>query len=459
MRSAQTANRLIGRFLVDDNTITVTVGTRAPVHTVSEKFLSVTMDTFEIHVHLRDFHPSSQKFRNLAKGLSPAYWRIGGTYADRLFFRNAPLGGVAMSEEEFDSINKFCRDVGWEMIFDLNLLNRKNGVWDSTDAESLLRYAANKGYKLNFELGNEPELYFRVNKKVDPVQLGRDYVKLRHLMNSIPPYDQRLLVGPALIASFHPDFVQKFMSTGSSSIDALTVHHYYTGGPNATEEEFLSAHRMDSLLYTLNPAADAMAKYSKRSNLVWLAETSSRSGGGAPGLSESFIAGFLWLDKLGLSATKGVDMVARQTLLGGHYGLLTIQGEPLPDYWLSLLFKRLVGRRVLHVTSSDNNRRIRIYAHCSANDLTFFYQNMQNGEVRLAIPQFSQRSYQLYTLTAGGNGALTSKTVKLNGHELHMNGDHLPDLRPTVSTTWPVKVPSYSFGFLVFKHPNVAACH
>lgn len=55
----------------------------------------------------------------------------------------------------------------------------------------------------------EPELYFRVNKEVDPVQLGRDYAKLRHLMNSIPPFDQRLLVGPALIASFHHDFVQK----------------------------------------------------------------------------------------------------------------------------------------------------------------------------------------------------------------------------------------------------------
>jgi hypothetical protein len=59
-------------------------------------------------------------------------------------------------------------------------------------------------------------------------------------------------------------------------------------------------------------------------------ETGSAYGGGAPGLSDSYVAGFLWLDKLGLTARLGVDVVVRQSLFGGTYGLLDPALEPLP---------------------------------------------------------------------------------------------------------------------------------
>lgn len=85
---------------------------------------------------------------------------------------------LTFSEAELDSLSKFCRDVGWEMIFDLNLLNRKNGEWNSTNAESLLRYAAIKGYKFNVELGNGKEGYehfanrHHLNKSLNHIDMG-----------------------------------------------------------------------------------------------------------------------------------------------------------------------------------------------------------------------------------------------------------------------------------------------
>jgi hypothetical protein len=39
---------------------------------------------------------------------------------------------------------------------------------------------------------------------------------------------------------------------------------------------------------------------------------------------------------------------------------------PFKDYWLTLLFKRLVGPRVLKVAVIPRDTHVRIYAHCDA---------------------------------------------------------------------------------------------
>jgi heparanase 1 len=59
-------------------------------------------------------------------------------------------------------------------------------------------------------------------------------------------------------------------------------------------------------------------------------ETGSAYGGGAPRLSDRYVAGFLWLDKLGMAARLGVDIVVRQSLSGANYGLLDPEMEPMP---------------------------------------------------------------------------------------------------------------------------------
>ena len=83
---------------------------------------------------------------------------------------------------------------------------------------------------------------------------------------------------------------------------------------------------MDSLLDPINLAKNLSFKS------LWLGETSSFAGGGAQNISDTFIAGFLWIDKLGLSALNGLDVVARQELHGcwththrSYYALLDLE--------------------------------------------------------------------------------------------------------------------------------------
>lgn len=68
-----------------------------------------------------------------------------------------------------------------------------------------------------------------------------------------------------------------------------------------------------------------------------LAETASAYGGGAPGLSNTFVASFLWLDKLGLTARHGLHGVVRQSVVRGYYALLSDQYLPTPVSHQSLI--------------------------------------------------------------------------------------------------------------------------
>lgn len=47
-------------------------------------------------------------------------------------------------------------------------------------------------------------------------------------------------------------------------------------------------------------------------------------------MSDRFIATFLWLDKLGLGASLGMDVIIRQTIFDGNYGLIDKDYTPNP---------------------------------------------------------------------------------------------------------------------------------
>lgn len=89
------------------------------------------------------------------------------------------------------------------------------------------------------------------------------------------------------------------------------------------------------------------------------------------------------MDKLGLCALNGIDAVFRHTLYMGNYAMTDDDTTPNPvniqtrfhhqsqlfqDYWLSLLYRTLIGDQVLAVESNVPEERaqsnyVRFYAH------------------------------------------------------------------------------------------------
>lgn len=82
---------------------------------------------------------------------------------------------------------------------------------------------------------------------------------------------------------------------------------------------------------------------------LWLGESADASFQGTENVSDRFVGTFLWMDKLGLSASMGIRVVMRQSIFGEFYGMLNATFDPNPDYWVSVLHKKLVGTKVLDV--------------------------------------------------------------------------------------------------------------
>ena len=70
------------------------------------------------------------------------------------------------------------------------------------------------------------------------------------------------------------------------------ITSYYTSGRSATLPQFFSVHLLDSFINQTRKVRNTLDKFHPDIEL-WLGETSTASGGGAPGLSNSYVAGFM----------------------------------------------------------------------------------------------------------------------------------------------------------------------
>eukprot|EP00479_Gromia_sphaerica_P001995 TRINITY_DN12354_c0_g1_i1.p1 TRINITY_DN12354_c0_g1~~TRINITY_DN12354_c0_g1_i1.p1 ORF type:complete len:155 (-),score=19.88 TRINITY_DN12354_c0_g1_i1:22-486(-) len=110
-------------------------------------------------------------------------------------------------------------------------------------------------------------------------------------------------------------------------------------------------------------------------------------------ISDTFVSGFDWLNTLGSAAQNGHQSFCRQSLLGGNSALLdTATFEPNPDYYSSLLFKRLMGKEVFSTEIDKSTPQLRVYAHCERRDsketngITLMIINFGDDSAEIDIP-------------------------------------------------------------------------
>uniref|UniRef100_K1Q170 Heparanase n=1 Tax=Magallana gigas TaxID=29159 RepID=K1Q170_MAGGI len=438
------------------------------------------MNSTYVKENWKYFNLKSVKTQTLAAGLSPSYLRVGGTDADFVIFTGREVStdenirkfdpiNFTMSETSWDSIHRFTQKVGWTLIFDLNSLYRTDGVWNSSNAEALIKYSIKKNYSMaGWELGNEPGEYLRkFGVHLTVQQLVKDYQKLSSILSQAPPNIRgRILIGPStipLVQSQVVQFFNEFLRLGGNAVvSSPNFHQKFThgkqlwigetstawnGGAKGLSDGYVAAFMwldklglaaknnvgavirqtfyganyglidhvtMEPNPVEINKGNDATRKFTHGKQL-WIGETSTAWNGGAKGLSDGYVAAFMWLDKLGLAAKNNVGAVIRQTFYGANYGLIDhVTMEPNPDYWLTYIYKKLVGDYVFQTDSSDRRRRVRFYAHCAAEgfppgSLAVYGMNLYSSNVTLKLTGVLDTSQMKVYLMSAPNQNLQSK--------------------------------------------------
>jgi len=256
------------------------------------------------------------------------------------------------------------------------------------------------------ELGNEPRAFgsgppgVAKGKATDlkPEQLAADVAgPLRNILRDLG--GNIALWGPDVDSPNDPDgFFRSFLAGLHVNktelpplLQAATYHQYYNQeSTGLTTQSFTDVKVLDSILKPLQNMVSIVKEISPGSNVI-MGETSSLAGEGAGTASDTFVAIFMFLDKLAIAAITGHNAVFHQTILdptmnlaGGHEVTYEVIKEgvpnissasyimkhgsysPTPNFWTSVLWKALMGTNVLRVAhSTDGGRTARVYAHCT----------------------------------------------------------------------------------------------
>ncbi|CAA0821074.1 Heparanase-like protein 3 [Striga hermonthica] len=436
---------------------------------------------------------------NAIKAFSPLRMRLGGTLQDRLIYqtRNIPcvpfIGNTSqlfnftegcMPLSRWDELNTFISRAGAIPIFGLNALNGKiiwrgknaMGPWDSTNAESLIRYTAEKGYSVHgWELGNELGGWPILGVAIDVNPYASDTDTLRDLIKEIyrGSRDKPLVIAPGAI--FEPNWFDSYIPKTNGTLDVIT-HHTYPLGPGSESDTKL----MDKILNAtaLDKGAEVfrrlyeILKKSETSTVAWIGESGGVYNSGRDGITNTFLFSFWYLDHMGLASVYDTKVYCRQTLIGGNYGLLnTTSFVPNPDYYSALLWHRLMGKRVLS-TRFRGTKSIRAYAHCAkpSKGITILLINLDGKTKVRAKLDFNSKHgskgpnngklYREEYHLSPFDGNLQSQTVLLNGEALTVGpSGAIPTLKPVrVASSGPVTIYPHTIVFVHVPNSKVPAC-
>lgn len=482
------------------------------VHSVEEAFLSYTIDSASL-CHEPPAWPFPEGLDTVTtermRLLSPLVLRYGGTSQDWEEFSDpsaprlpllpkaraaAGMHACNLTESKWAALVGFAETIGARLVYGLNALLRRGadptGAWDPSNADALFALAARRGDArgvLRFvSLGNEPsnKVIGWANVSVDGH--ARDWATLRRSLRTHFGADAPLTLGPDYAASpfyapseeaEHADAhgeelgaylpYQSYFSTWMASapdVDIVTIHSYPirtkrspddpAGTKKATWADFYDHGPLNNSQHAGAYARNATTKLLGANVSVWVTEGSPNWHVPFP-LRMNLTFELVFVDMLGSFARTGVELFARQDL-----NSVIGPGYVRPGFWVSLLWKQLMGADVVDasVSSAASTAGVRAYSHRTPAALreggwnvSVLLINISPGPVTvsLAPPRSAVCTAQEeYHVTAG-----STTTILVNGVEpsfANASSAQPPRLAPSRRPACaPVAVAARSFSFAV----------
>lgn len=410
---------------------------------------------------------SSERLRNLARALGPAYIRVSGSWANATYFDadgssagTVPEGfdGV-LTGDQWSGVGEFARAVDGEVVTSFASsegTRDSDGTWRGDQARALLQYSIDHDVPLvAAELFNEPGLPVGVPTGYDAATYGRDVATFTEVVDEVMP--ELRIVGPGATADVLPLLIspaipaEELMEASASTLDVFSYHYYpkvsercgSTEGPEvALTADFLS--RVDA---SRDFYQDLRDKYVPEAPM-WITETAQAACGGDRWAAQ-YRDIIRYVDTLGrLSAGDG-DAVFHNTLASSDYGLIDEDDlVPRPDYWAAVLWARLMGPEVLAAEPADTVDDLAVYPRCTP--------NTDHPSVTYAVVNSSATSE--HTVSAGSEDALVyllsgdsldADTVSLNGTVLNAADDGTLPAMEGEPAEGPITLPPATVAFVV----------
>jgi len=450
-------------------TATVSLPSLSPVARTLATFASYNVDpSCNRGFHHTDF--DNENLAAAASALRPARLRFGGSGADALVYGFSPgapeCAGIPAVPASCDYVTPGClnathwaalygmsQKAGADFIFgvSINLADAcaagAGYAWNATNSGRLLAHLRATGQAVRlFELGNE------VNNNGGPpcnLTAAMQAAALNEFHATLAAQlPGAALVGPDTGGAAPLAWLNALLPLVRPGVLSAITHHVYNGVSRGT---FNSPEQLDRPLPEIawyTNVTRALAPHSE----VWAGENGPTGGGddgtcGADAACGLFATTLWYADDMALRAAAGFAQYNRQSLWGGAYGLVNSESGAMalgrhdavvlrPDFWVSFLWKRTLGRDVLAATSSS--RTLRAYAfsgpppspHAAADACgagaggaaaQLLLLNLLNATVSVALPapagapRFA--AWSLVPAPGAGGGAFGTRAA-LNGATL-----------------------------------------
>jgi len=360
--------------------------------------------------------------------------RVGGNTADYAKYAGASYQGAGkavsapkgtvVNDRVLRDLGGFLEATGWRLIWGIDL--GEGSVADAVEEARAVKAAVGERL-LAIEIGNEPELFrHEGHRKTEYgyAQWHTEYRRYREAIRAALPGQP--LAGPDVAGA--TDWVTRFAADEQGDVSLLT-HHYYREGESPTST-------LDKLLRPdpkLGPTLGRLRSASKASGVPYrICEVNSFSGGGRPGVSDSFGAALWVLEYMfalaaagcaGVNLETGVNQrgfVSSYSPIGddeqGHY-------RATPEFYGMLAFAQAGVGRVIGCEVEAGGRNVSAYATRQADDrvrLTLLNKE-STGDAEVVV-EGAQGSGELKVLRLTGP-SLESKTgVMLGGAEVGAGG-------------------------------------
>lgn len=314
--------------------------------------------------------PSNQTYIRMIRMLGRhGVVRVGGNTSDYSSLHpsgtlvSSPKSSV-INAESLRQLGKFLDTTGWKLIWGLNLGSGTVGE-AVQEAQAVASVAGDN--LLAFEIGNEPDLYVHEGHRIAGYsyeQYLQEYRRFKTAIRSKLPVAP--FAGPDVARA--TNWATRFAKDEGHDLKLLT-HHYYRGGarnPNSS---------LDELLYPdphLAQMLDSMRAASSEAGIPYrIVETNSFSGGGKPGVSDTFGSALWALDYMLTLATHGAAGLNMETGINqldfispyspimddqrGHY-------KAAPEYYGMLAFTQFAGCDLLATKYDGSGLNITVYA-------------------------------------------------------------------------------------------------